>query len=110
MWAKSPRDPLLGELEHHLLGAVDEIGRLAGPVLAESLDLLADPDEAAQRRHLLDDLGVVLRVRRRRDEGSELRDLRRTPTRSSSLRSSSWSASVIASTGSPLPYRSSAAR
>jgi hypothetical protein len=48
-------DPLLREVEHHLLGAVDEVRGLAGPCLAEPLDLLADADTAAQRRHLLDD-------------------------------------------------------
>ncbi len=68
-------DALLGELEHHLLGAVDEIGRLAGACLAEALDLLADPHEAAQRRHLLDDPRVVLGVRGSRHDGGELCDL-----------------------------------
>ena len=68
-------DPLLGELEHHLLGAVDEVRRLAGTCLAEPLDLLADPNEPAERRHLLDDAGVVLGVRGRRHDRRQLRDL-----------------------------------
>jgi hypothetical protein len=34
-------DALLGELEHHLFGTVDEVGRLTGTCLAEPLDLLA---------------------------------------------------------------------
>ena len=70
-------DPLLREVEHHLLGAVDEVGGLAGTRLPEPLDLLADADEAAQRRHLLDDPRVVLGVRGRRHDGRELGDLRR---------------------------------
>ena len=69
-------DPLLRELEHHLLGAVDEVRRLARTRLAEPLDLLADADEPAERRHLLDDPRVVLGVRRRRHDGGELGDLR----------------------------------
>ena len=35
------RHPLLGEVEDDLLGAVDEVGRLAGAVLAEPRDLRA---------------------------------------------------------------------
>ena len=77
MWAKSPLDPLLGELEHHLLGAVDEIGRFPRRVWPEPLDLLADADEPPQRRHLLDDAGVVLGVRGRRHDRRELGDLGR---------------------------------
>ena len=76
MWAKSPRDPLLRELEHHLLGAVDEIRRLSRPCLAEPLDLLADAHEPPQRRHLLDDPRVVLGVRGGGDDRGELGDLR----------------------------------
>ena len=67
-------DPVLGEVEDHLLGPVDELRRLAGPVPAEPLDLLADDREAAQRRHLADDLRVVAGVRRRRDERRDLVD------------------------------------
>ncbi len=70
-------DALLRELEHHLLGPVDEIGRLARTGLTEPLDLLADAYEPAQRRHLLDDPRVVLGVRGGRDDGGELGDLRR---------------------------------
>ena len=32
MWPKSPGDPLLGEVEDYLLGPVDQVVRLAGPV------------------------------------------------------------------------------
>ena len=70
-------DALLGELEHHLLGTIDEVSRLAGTRLAEPLDLLADAHEPAKRRHLLDDPCVVLGIRRRRHDGGELRDLGR---------------------------------
>ena len=67
-------DAVLGEVEDHLLGAVDELGRLARAVPAEPLDLLADDRQAAQRRHLADDPGVVGRVRRGRHEGRDLVD------------------------------------
>ena len=67
-------DAVLGEVEDHLLGAVDELGRLARAVPAEPLDLLADDREPAQRRHLADDLRVVAGVRRRRDERRDLVD------------------------------------
>ena len=70
------RHPLLAELEDDLLGAVDEVRDLAGALLAEPRDLLARPDEPAQRRHLLDDAGVVLDVRGRGDESGELGHLR----------------------------------
>ena len=69
-------DAVLGEVEHHLLGAVDELGRLAGAVPAEPLDLLADDREPAQRRHLAHDLRVVAGVRRRRHERRDLVDPR----------------------------------
>ena len=67
-------DAVLGEVEDHLLGAVDELGRLAGAVPAEPLDLLADDREPAQRRHLADDPRVVAGVRGRRDERRDLVD------------------------------------
>ncbi len=67
-------DPVLREVEHHLLGLVDELVRLARPVPAEPLDLLADEREPAERRHLAHDLRVVARVRRGRDEGGDLVD------------------------------------
>ena len=75
------RRPLLAELEDDLLGAVDEVRHLAPDttgiaLLAESHDLLAGADQAAQRRHLLDDARVVLDVRRRGNERRELRDPR----------------------------------
>ena len=66
------RHLLLAELEHDLLGAVDEVGDLTLALLSEPHDLLARADEAAQRRHLLDDARVVLDVRGRRDERGEL--------------------------------------
>ena len=49
------RDALLREVEHDLLGAVDELDGLARTVQAEPRDVVARPDEAAQRRHLRDD-------------------------------------------------------
>ncbi len=95
-------DAVLGEVEHHLLGPVDELGRLARPVPAEPLDLLADDREPAQRRHLADDPRVV--AARSRSPGTSvaiswIRSL--PPTSSSSPFSSSLSATVIASTGWP---------
>ena len=74
MWVKSLGDALLGEVEDDLLGAVDEVGRLAGPLLPEPRDLRPGPDEAAQRRHLAHDARVVGGVRRRRHERRELVD------------------------------------
>ena len=96
-------DPVLGEVEHHLLGSVDQLRRLARSIPAEPLDLLADDREAAQRRHLADDLARSARRstspgRASRSRGSALLP----PTSSSSPRSSSLSATVIASTGWPV--------
>ena len=62
----------LGELEDELLGARDELLRLALAVPAELGDLAAGADQAAQRRRLADDLGVVAGVRARRHEEGEL--------------------------------------
>ena len=76
MCAKSLVTRLLAELEDDLLGAVDEIGDLALPLLPEAHDLLARADEPAQRGHLLDDARVVLDVRRGGDERRELGDAR----------------------------------
>ena len=76
MCAKSPRDPLLGEVEDDLLGTVDELGRLADPLAAEACDLLAGLDERAEGRRLLDDLRVVVDVRRGGNERRELGDPR----------------------------------
>ena len=59
----------LGELEDELLGARDELDRLALALPPELRDLAAGADQAAQRCRLLDDLGVVAGVRARRDEG-----------------------------------------
>ena len=67
-------DAALGELEDHLLGPVDEVLRVAGPLPAEPRDLLSGADQAAQRRHLADDPRVVRRVGRRRHERGELVD------------------------------------
>ena len=66
------RHALLREVEHDLLGAVDELDRLTGPVEAEPRDVVAGADQPAQRRHLADDARVVRRVRRRRHERREL--------------------------------------
>ncbi len=44
------RHPLLGEVEDDLLGAVDELGRLAHPLAPEPRDLLAGADQTAERR------------------------------------------------------------
>ncbi len=62
----------LGELEDEVLGARDELGRLALALPAELRDLAAGADQAAQRRRLADDLGVVAGVRARRDDEREL--------------------------------------
>ena len=67
-------DALLGELEDDLLGPVDEVERLAGALLPEARDLRAGADEAAQRRHLGHDAGVVGGVRSCRHERGELGD------------------------------------
>ena len=74
--AELGRDPALGELEDDLLGLVDEVRRVARPVPAEPRDLAARADEAAQGRHLADDLRVVAGVRGRGDERRELVDSR----------------------------------
>ena len=57
-----------GELEDELLGARDELGRLALALPAELRDLAAGADQAAERRVLADDLGVVAGVRARGDD------------------------------------------
>ena len=75
------RDPLLREVEDDLLGAVDELDRLAGPVEAEARDVVAGADQSAQRRHLGDDPRVVRRVRGGRDERRELVDALRAAGR-----------------------------
>ena len=74
MCANSRRDAVLREVEEDLLGAVDELVGLAGPLPAEPRDLLPRADEPAQRRHLADDPRVVRGVRGRRDERGELVD------------------------------------
>jgi hypothetical protein len=62
----------LAELEDELLGAGDELRRLALALPAELRDLAAGADQAAQSRRLADDLRVVARVSCRRDEPGEL--------------------------------------
>ena len=82
MWLNSLGGALLAELEHDLLGLVDEHRRVAGPLPAEPGDLAAGADEAAEDRRLVDDLRVVARVRARGDEGRQLVDAvarRRSP-------------------------------
>ena len=76
MWLNSLETRCLGELEDDLLGLVDELRRVAGPVPAEPRDLAARADEAAQGRRLADDLRVVAGVRGRGDERRELVDPR----------------------------------
>src|SRR5439155_331062 len=65
-------DALLREVEDDLLGLVDEVAGFSGTVPAEAGDLTAGADEAAQRRGLAHDAGVVGGVRRRRHERCEL--------------------------------------
>ena len=65
---------LLGEVEEDLLGAVDQVRRLAGTFPAEAGDLAAYADEPAERCSLLDDLRVVARVGARRHERGQLVD------------------------------------
>ena len=72
-------DALLREVEDDLLGAVDEITRLAGTLPAEAGDLAAGTDEAAQRRRLPHDPRVVRGVRGRGDESRELVQADATP-------------------------------
>jgi hypothetical protein len=66
------RDALLREVEHDLLGPVDELDRLARPVEAEPGDVVAGSNQATQGGHLADDARVVGRVRGRRNEGCQL--------------------------------------
>ena len=68
------RDARLREVEHDLLGAVDELRRLARPLDAEPGDLLACADEPAQRRHLAHDAPVVGGVRGGGNERRQLVD------------------------------------
>ena len=103
--AELARDALLGELEHDLLGPVDEVRRLPGPVPAEAGDLAARPGSgraASRSRGRCGRSGAAFAVAGTRAASSWTRE--RPPTASSSPRSSSSSISVIASTGSPFPY------
>ena len=72
-------DALLREVEDDLLGAVDEIARLARSFPAEAGDLTAGTDEAPQRRCLPHDPRVVRGVRGRGDESRELVQADATP-------------------------------
>ena len=74
MWLNSDWTRCLRELEDDLLGLVDEVRRLARPLPAEPCDLGPDADQPAQGRHLADDLRVVPRVGRGRDERGQLVD------------------------------------
>ena len=74
--AELRRNPLLREVEDDLLGAVDEVGCLAGTVPPELRDLAARPDQPAQRGELVDDPRVVRGIRGRRHERRELLDAR----------------------------------
>jgi hypothetical protein len=71
---KVASDPLLGEVEDDLLGAVDELRRLADPLTSEARDLLPGLDERPKGRRLLDDLRVVVDVRRGRHQRRKLGD------------------------------------
>src|SRR6185437_8947286 len=64
--------PALAELVDELLGACDELRRLALALPAELRDIAARDDEPAQCRRLADDLRVVAGVRRGGDEPGEL--------------------------------------
>ncbi len=80
------RRPLLPELEHDLLGTVDEVRDLAPnpcniALLPEPHDLLPRANEPTQRRHLLDDPRVVLDVRRSGNERRQLGYARLPPGR-----------------------------
>ena len=72
MWLKSSLVRCWESSKIDLLGAVDEVDGLAGPLPAQARDLAAGLDEAAQDRHLADDARVVAGVRRRGDERRQL--------------------------------------
>ena len=59
---------LLLDGEHLLLAAVEQVHGVAGVLVAELGDLVADADERAQHALLAHDAGVVRGVRRRGDE------------------------------------------
>ena len=59
---------LLLDGEHLLLAAVEQVGGIAGVLIAELGDLVAHADERAQHALLAHDAGVVARVGRRRHE------------------------------------------
>ena len=72
---------VLDELGDHGLRSRDELAGRAWPLPAESLDPLADDQEAAQRRHLAHDPRVMRSVQGRRSERRDLAD----PLRASDL-------------------------
>ena len=72
--AELARDARLREVEDDLLGAVDEVRGLAGPLPAQLGDLAARPNQPAEGRHLAHDARVVPRVRAGGNEGRELVD------------------------------------
>ena len=65
-------DAPLRDLEHERFGAVEGLGDVVGLVVAHLGDVARDPDEAPQQRQLVDDAGVVPRVRGRRRVGLDL--------------------------------------
>ena len=104
-----PDDPGLRDVEHHLLGPVDEIhGRLLAPV-AHLGDLAAHLDERAQVVVLAHDLGVVPGVGGRGHGRDQAVDERPSAHRLQAARLASSSQTVMGSTGSPREKRSSMA-
>ena len=67
-------DALVGDPEDDLLGPIDQLGRLAHPLVAERCDLGAGPDQPAVGGRVADDLGVVAGVRHRRHRAGYDRD------------------------------------
>jgi hypothetical protein len=70
----------VGDVEEQLLGPLGELARFAVALMDPALDLLAGAEQAAQQRVLLDDLGVVLGVARRRHLGRQLGDVVPAPS------------------------------
>jgi hypothetical protein len=53
---------VVGDLEHHALGTLDELARLGLVVVDGGLDLVGGAEQAAQERELLDDRAVAPQV------------------------------------------------